>query len=558
MYKITSEELSELCIRMNGRGYGSYKELYRYRIVFGDIIYYFSKVQSDPYATPSIIEALISRSFHGVKLSRYSYMDLVAVEDYIYRKLHDLLRKYRVKCGSGKSCYLGIPSPSPAMIKRSAVEISGEDIILRFYTGLPAIGRRIVGDRAAKLLTVKIPKILYSFKLYREINMIDEWVRQLRDYRYIREEMERRDIVSFIAENSILPRESSVSYKPLRNTVPFKPPRESIVEFKTPSGRIVRGMPVWRGLTVITGAGYHGKTTLLESIQEGIYPHIPGDGREYVVSTDKTLLVKAEDGRLIHHVDISPHIHDLPSGADTRDFSTMDASGSTSMAASLSEAVEAGIKLILIDEDTSATNLLYKDRVMSKILIRDTITTLAENIESFMEETGMSFIIVSSASSVFLSKTDKIVLMDEYKPRIIKVDRRIIEEQYTAPPKKYQKPKRRIFRGIRNLYRVKPRGSKLVFKYQNGFVYELDLRDNPRIIEEGQTKMIAVIIEWIAKNNIHDPPKELAEKIDQIFRQKGFKAFTGKRVPPDLSEVKGLDVIWVLNRIYGSNLKIEK
>ncbi len=556
--KINLDELKSIVKKLDGKGYKHYKRLLELSIDYRGVIFYFTKIQADPYAPPSIIEAKIPYKLHGINTSRYKDYELVAIEDYLYRKLYKLLIKYRTKCGTGRSCYLGIPQPSNIIIKRSAIEFIDSTLIVRFYVGLPSIGRRINCGEALKLLVERIPRILSSLSsMKNDLEWIEQWVKRIDDYYHLKKYLVENNIVAFIGENSILPRESSLSHKPLKNAKPFKPPEELMVTLKLPSGKVLKGMIIPRGLIVITGAGYHGKTTLLEALQEAIYPHIPGDGREYVVSRDKTVMVKAEDGRLVHNVDISAFIHDLPSHIDIHGFTTLDASGSTSMASSISEFVESNVETILIDEDTSATNLLYKDRLMSRILVKDTITTLSELIDDFKEKTGINIVIVSSASSVFLSKADTIILMEEYTPKIISVDRDVIEKYYSAPPRKYRLPRRRIFQEIKDLVKIKSREWKIVFKYRKGKTYELDLRDNPRIIEKSQVKMIALIIEWIQRNKIHASPRELAEKIDKKFQHQGFKAFTRGKIPPDLAEVRGLDVIWVLNRTYNAVFRQE-
>ena len=60
--------------------------------------------------------------------------------------------------------------------------------------------------------------------------------------------------------------------------------------------------------------------------------------------------VRAEDGRPVTGLDISPFINNLPRGRDTCQFSTEDASGSTSQAANIMEALEAEATSLLVDE----------------------------------------------------------------------------------------------------------------------------------------------------------------------------------------------------------------
>lgn len=550
METINVDELGVFLRKFANKRYGYYKSLRNIVIDYNGVKARFTRIQPDPYATPSIIEIVIPRKIHGLKLNMFKKRDYQAISDYLYRILYRESSKYSRKCGSGHSCFLGVPHPSPIIIPRSGCEIRGDNIVLRLYVGLPASGRRILVKPLIGILSDHIPRIIEQFiDLYRHEGEINRRVLYLRDYLHIREILAEKKAVAFIANGSVLPRESSISYKPLPNAVPFKVEDKYCCELMLPSGKKIKGLIIPGGLTIITGGGYHGKTTLLEAIQEGIYPHVPGDGREYVVSRPRTVFVKAEDGRFIHKVDISSFIKRIPGRSDTKNFVSRDASGSTSMAASINELVEIGVDTILLDEDTSATNLLYKDEYMAKLLHDDPITTITQLARSFIRKTGINLVVVSSASSILLGKADFIVLMRNYTPLILSesetpASRKLVDAEYTPPAK-------RIFRNIKGVVKVKSRGSKLMIRYRDGVVFELDLRSNPRIVENGQVRMIATILRWIIRNKISCPTGKLVEIINNVFYEKGFAGFT-KTVPPDLSWVDGLDVVWTLNRVYNA------
>ncbi|ABN69703.1 conserved hypothetical protein [Staphylothermus marinus F1] len=548
------DELSTFLKMFSNKRYGYYKTLKSIVINYDNVRASFTRIQSDPYAPPSILEFIVPRNIHGLKLKRFRVRDYQVLSDYLYRRLYSESIRYRWKCGSGYSCFLGVPKPSPIMIYRSGAEIVGGDIVLRIFIGLPASGRRILVKPLIHILSIIIPRIIDKFRnLYKCEKEIWERVLYFRDYLYIQELLADENAVAFIANNSILPRESSISQKPLSNAVPFSIEDKYSREIRLPSGKTIYGLIIPQGLTVITGGGYHGKTTLLEALQEGVYPHIPGDGREYVVSRPRTVLVKAEDGRFIHRVDISSFIKKTPVIGDTKDFISRDASGSTSMAASINELVEAGVDNILLDEDTSATNLLYKDEYMARLLSDDPITTITQLARSFTRKTGINLVVVSSASSILLSKADFIILMRNYKPSILSREEIGLVEK--LPDKQYRPPRERVFKGIRGVEKIRAKGSKLTIKYRDGTVFELDLKNNPRIIENGQVKMIATILKWVIREKITGSTRKLVETINNVFQEKGFSGFT-KVVPPDLSWVDGLDVVWAINRLY--NVVFEK
>lgn len=549
---IDVHELVDLIQRMDKSRYSRYKRLLGLVVKYRGFTARLTKIQGDPYAPPSIIEVRIPGSTHKFPRRFFDEKLVTAFTDFLSRRLYEYLRGKSRKCGTGNSCYLGIPRPGPWILERSCVEASGHDLVLRFYIGLPARGRRILGDYAEKILVEHVPSVV-RYLSSTSLSALEKHVRNYLDQEYLRSWLEENNYAVFIGDNSILPRESSLSLKPMRNAVPFKSPGELRVSVRLPSGRLVSGMALPVGFIVVTGGGYHGKTTLLEAVQEGIYDHVEDDGRELVVSRKYTVLVRAEDGRIISSVDISSFIEGVPGGANTSNFSSLDASGSTSMAASINEAMEAGAELLLIDEDTSATNLLYKDEEMSSIIRREPIKPLSTQVEDFIRKTGIGVIAIASASSALLRPADKIILVEEYLPRDITMEaKKILEPLETR--REYHPPKTRMFHGIRGLRKIRSRGYKLVAVYDDNTRFELDLVQHPRIVEKTQVNFIAHVLRKI--KNMEKPlsTRRLIEYINELFKNKGFKAFSNP-VPPDLARVDGFDILWVLNRMYNAVFK---
>ena len=203
--------------------------------------------------------------------------------------------------------------------------------------------------------------------------------------------------------------------------VPFVSPDSMKVTMKLPYKGVLTGMGIRKGITLVVGGGYHGKSTLLKALESGVYPHIAGDGREYVVTDDTAMKIRAEDGRSIRHTDISMFINDLPNGKDTYAFDTEDASGSTSQAANVIESMEAGTQVFLIDEDTSATNFMVRDELMQQVIHRDMepITPFIERVRDLYQEDGISTVLVAGSSGAYFQIADQIIQMDKYVPREI-------------------------------------------------------------------------------------------------------------------------------------------
>ena len=225
--------------------------------------------------------------------------------------------------------------------------------------------------------------------------------------------------MAFIANGSILPRESGVSNRPLKNGTPFISPKSLEVELNLPNKGKIKGMGIQKGITLIVGGGYHGKSTLLKALELGVYNHIEGDGREYVITDSSALKVRAEDGRFIKNTDISLFINNLPNGKDTKKFCSDNASGSTSQAANIIEGIESNTKVFLVDEDTSATNFMIRDDIMQKLVSKEQepITPFIEVAKALYDKLGISTILVVGSSGYYFDIAHKVIQMDSYEPK---------------------------------------------------------------------------------------------------------------------------------------------
>lgn len=224
----------------------------------------------------------------------------------------------------------------------------------------------------------------------------------------IRKWLADHDCCAFVANGSILPRVQG-SDLPMKNAVPFVSTPEDEQEVAG-----IRGMVFQKGVTVITGGGYSGKSTLLDALSAGIYNHIDGDGRELVITLPSAMQISAEDGRRIRHGNLSPFIKWIP-GGNPGDFSTAHASGSTSQAANIMEAVNWGSKLLLIDEDRTATNFMIQDHVMKELIEKEPITPFVERVQELAEQRKVSTILVIGGSSEYLQAADRIYMMKDYQ-----------------------------------------------------------------------------------------------------------------------------------------------
>lgn len=418
----TASELREQLKRIDHRSYPAYKEL-RGQYDFGDYILSIDHVQGDPFAAPSRLSVLVSGSRAGFPAELFDTMPKrITLQDQLARAFGRAIQKgsFQAK-GSGKSGLLSVSRCGQQVLERTALRIAGDGAItLRFEAGFPASGRTIQAGELGKMLFTILPEGVRSSLFYERADRekLKRAVRLCENQQFIREKLEELSLCAFVADGSILPRESGVSERPMKGAVPFQSPETLRITLALPDGSKISGMGIPKGITLFVGGGYHGKSTILQALQNGVYNHIEGDGREYVITDDTAFKLRAEDGRSISGVDISPFIKNLPNGKDTVHFSTEDASGSTSQAANLMEAAESGSRLLLIDEDTSATNFMIRDQLMSQVItpFEEPITPFISRVRSLYTDLGISTVIVAGSSGSYFHVADRVIQMKEYVP----------------------------------------------------------------------------------------------------------------------------------------------
>lgn len=418
MKKMT--ELESLLRSIDHRGYPAYKALAG-SYDFTDFILSIDHVQGDPFASPSRLSIHVSRQKAGFP---EEYLDLphkrTALADYVLRAFGRAVARFTFQAGgSGKSGLIGVSRPGQEVLERSACEFTKTDLVVRFEVGFPAAGRTVLAGELAKILFDYLPRCVRTSLFCRALpaKEVQDAVWLSEDQRFIRSQLEKLDLAAFVADGSVLPRESGVSDRPMKQAVAFSSPERLAVTLQLPHRGALRGMGIRRGITLIAGGGYHGKSTLLKALERGVYDHIAGDGREFVITDDTAVKLRAEDGRKITAVDISLFINDLPGGTDTRRFSTLDASGSTSQAAAIVEGLEAGSRLFLIDEDTSATNFMVRDALMQRVVAKnkEPITPFLERARDLYEKAGVSTILVVGSCGSYFYIADTVLQMDCYR-----------------------------------------------------------------------------------------------------------------------------------------------
>lgn len=539
-----SEELRQQLRSINRKSYPAYKGL-KGLYHFGNYILSIDHVQGDPFASPSHVSIQISHRDTGFPVEYYKdTLTGTTLCDYLTRQFEKQVSQYSFRAkGSGKSGLLTASHCGQEILSRTACEITEKGITARFFVGFPANGRTINATELEKILFDFLPVCIQKSFFYSSLNAkeLQNYIELAEDQEFIRQTLPAKNLCAFIADGSILPRESGISSRPMKASIPFTSPDSLRISINLPHKGKITGMGIPKGITLIVGGGYHGKSTLLNALELGVYNHIPGDGREYVITDATAVKLRSEDGRFIKDVDISMFINDLPNKKDTRCFSTLDASGSTSQAAGIVESMEAGSHLFLLDEDTSATNFMVRDAFMQQVIQREKepITPFLERAEDLYKKAGISTILVAGSSGAFFHIADTIIQMDNYVPKDITASVKKLCSQYPLPAVSvtdFQLPhshrimsrpaesSKRLIHNSRGNHSdsgaAKPERLKTRISGTDGFSLgrqEIDLRYTEQLIDAEQTAVLGLLLKY-AVEHLADGRRTLPEIVQFLWK----------------------------------------
>jgi len=560
----TAADLKRLLNRIDGRGYKAYKDI-EDKYDCGEYTLLVDHVQGDPFASPSRVRVQVPGKMAGFPRESYSNKSReVALRDFLTRRFLEASRRFcNGNRGTGKSGIISIDRPRQEILERTSAFVTEEYVEARFVMGLPAFGRRIAGRHAEAMFFEELPRILHASLFYKNLHekTLHEHIETSEDADFLRDQLDHLGLMAFVADGAILPRASGIDPAPLKDgrVVPFESPESLLVEVELPNRGAITGMGIPKGVTLIVGGGYHGKSTLLRALELGIYNHITGDGREFVVTNPYTMKIRAEDGRYIEKVDISPFIANLPFGQGTRAFSTEDASGSTSQAANIIEALEVGAKVLLIDEDTSATNFMIRDQRMQELVSKDKepITPFIDKIRQLYQDLGVSTILAIGGSGDYFDVADLVICMVEYKPYDLTAQARTIAEKHKAGriPEGGESfgtitgriPLAHSFDPSKGRREVKI-SSKGLHSIVFG-THAIDLGSVEQLVDISQTKAIGDAIYYAT--GYMDGRRTLGDIVNAVAKgtkEKGLDVL-GHRPAGDYAEFRGLEFAAAINRL---------
>ena len=560
----SSAELRTLLRSIDHKSYPAYKGTAG-AWQFPGFVLVIDHVQGDPFASPSSLHVEVPYKAAGFPASFLEKKCTeIALRDHLTRQLGRQFESYNFKAkGSGKSGLISITRCGQEVLERSAMEIKDGKIIARFHVGFPAFGRTINAGELDKILMDFLPKCVDASLYFRNLDKkaLEAALNLAEDQTEVRRYLKEHDLAAFVANGAVLPRKSGVSELPLKDSVRFQSPASMERTIVLPHGGELSGMAIPRGITLIVGGGYHGKSTLLEAVQSGVYNHIGGDGREFVIADDTAVKLRAEDGRSVTSVDISLFINDLPNKKDTRHFTTEDASGSTSQAAFVVESMEAGSKLFLVDEDTSATNFMVRDEFMQQVISRDKepITPFIERVRGLYEKADISTIMVAGSSGEFFYVADHILLMGCYRALDITehvkklcgqrpAAHRQAPDFHMPDENRVLKPYRRQGRDAGRYEHMKVRASALEsFSLDKENV---SVRYLEQLTDYEQTTALGYLIRYALEQAV-DGKRTVRQAVALIcdtLEKKGWEPFLGGYIPCGLAKPRIQEVFAALNR----------
>ena len=566
----TAAELRSLLNRIDRRGYPAYKDT-RGTYQFPNYILSIDHVQGDPFAAPSRLSILVKGRAAGFPPELYDRPHRrIALQDQLTRRFGAAAERFSFQAkGSGQSGLIAVSRCGQEVLERTACRLDPKsgDVLMRFDVGFPANGRTVNAGELGKILFDFLPKCAEQALFYQNIDRerLRAAVDLAEDQHCVREQLPGLGLCAFVANGSVLPRASGVSSKPMGDGVKFMSPKELEVTLDLPRGRRITGMGIRRGVTLIVGGGYHGKSTLLGALELGVYDHITGDGREYVITDPTAVKIRAEDGRSIRKTDISLFISGLPNGKDTAAFETEDASGSTSQAANVIESIEAGTSLLLIDEDTSATNFMVRDELMQRVIRRDMepITPFIERVRELYESYGVSTVLVAGSSGAYFHVADTVIQMDRYVPRDITALAKAEAGNFPIrvdPPKpaaplcfdRRPQPSPSFSGGDRIKIKTLPREGVMVNKEV------IDLRYVEQLVDSEQLTALGYCVVY-AQRNLLDGRRDLrrvADELEAAIDRGTLAALCGDRSGvPGLARPRRQEILACLNRCRGLRIQ---
>jgi len=563
---LTPDALRDRLAEIAGKGYAAYRALLGV-YDFGHYHLALDHIQKDPFASPTRARLRVPL---GVALFPGRFLrDSVArvsTADWLARRSAEVIERLQPQGRATRT--VAVDAGGQTVLGRSAVVFPDDCVELRLNVTLPGEGRTVLHREAEDLFFSVIPHLSRDALLYdgAASHLLRAHVECVEDQCALRDRLEDLGLAAFVADGSILPRASGASDLPMdpASAVPTSTPRELAVTVDLPNAGKVTGLGVPRGVTLIVGGGFHGKSTLLRALEAAVYCHVPGDGRELVVTDPTAVRIRSEDGRPVSGVDIRMFFRPLPGDQDIERFSTQNASGATSQAVNILEAIDAGSRLLLLDEDTSATNFMIRDARMRELVSsrREPIIPFIDRVRYMRDEVSVSTVLVMGGCGDYLDVADTVILMEHYVPKCATKQARAVARKLPTGRTEEPRPRDRTTaarapqphsihtRRGRKPSKVSTRGLDQIVIGTD----EIDLSAVSTLVDPSQVRAIADAIEYARRSGIVDgrtPMSEVAAEVRRRVDEQGLDCISPHigRHPGDYADFRALDFAAALNRL---------
>ena len=558
------QEFFELLGEIDGRDFAEYN-----RIIgdydFARYILKVTRIPSEADDAGTLFVVRVPSGVAGFPPNLYTTaIRRTALEDLLVRKVAEAIARTAAYDDQGISRRrMFVATPGQKILPRSALVISEDFIEARLTVNLPARRGRILGEEARHVFFEELPAVVNAALVFcnLEETEVNQFVDLMEDADAIRQTLPTRGLVGFIGEGAFLIRQDNSDKPDYDRDVPFIVPDELLVDMDVPNKGRIRGLGIPTGITVVLGDAYSGRTELMKALAAGIYNHVPGDGREYVISMPDTVYVAAEDRRSVQRVDISAFVRQNPAGRDVRQYTTTHADPCAAQAAAVAEAMEVGARALIFDESDSNSGFLCQDSRLQGLATgtEPRLIPLSVCARQMVDDLGIS-IVVAGASSVseFIPFADTVLRVDDYQ--VVDVTREA--KQLAVQPSELKPDTQALARLVEHSRWVVPSsldpssgrhdavvGAESLTKLRFGN-HVIDLTAVAQLADVNQTETIGLIL-YYAKNRYMDegrPIRELLDLVDRDLSTEGLECLT-RELRGDLARPRRYEIAAALNRL---------
>lgn len=570
---LPSDRLRDKLIVANNKPFQAYQDLAgTYR--FDRFVLYLDAIQPEPVAGPTRARVRVDQAEARIPPALWATpARKVALEDFLLRAVAEAIRRHVRTRWTGRIAPLAVDVGGQAVLPRSACTVAEDWIEVRIAVGLPVEGRKALARAAIPLFFEELPAVVEAGLIWPHLDgeAGRRFVETVEDYLALRAQLPALGLVAFLGDGAVLPRETPWGDGPLRGGLaqPLRAPDELAVTVTLPHRGAVRGLGIPRGVTLVTGGAFAGKSTLLAAVARGVYPHVPGDGRELVATVPDAVALRAEPGRRIERVDVSALVRTMPGRFDTTALSTDRAGGTLSVAASLVEALEVGTGLLLFDEDDLPAAFLTRDARMQALVPapRDPLVRLVDVVRPLWEDLGISSVVATAGLGDFLDVADTVLVMEGFQPQAATAAarhaatwpaRRAPERPAMAAPA----PRCPLPRGFNGL-----RGRRVVSELRGRGTLSLgresvDLTGLSQCVDPAQARAAGDAILYALDKGYVDGAASVAEILARLFADLDAGGLAilaaGGREPGSHALPRPYEVAAVLNRLRALQVRVRR